>query len=132
MHELDTLIHLAKDAGTRAYAPYSNYTVGAALRSLDGTVYQGCNIENAAYPAGTCAERCALSKAVSEGAREFDAIAVVTRDGGSPCGICRQMMYEFAPNMRVVLAREDGNVTFDGTLSELLPLGFNRSSFTRE
>lgn len=70
----------------------------------------------------------ALVKAVSEGVREFDAIAVVTRDGGSPCGICRQMLSEFGPQMRVIIARDDGQITFDGNLSDLLPLAFNGSS----
>ena len=132
MHELNTLIQAAQEAGTRAYAPYSHYYVGAALRALDGTVFQGCNVESAVYPATICAERTALVKAVSEGVREFDAIAIVTRDGGSPCGICRQLLYEFSPRLRVVLANVNGEVTYDGKLSELLPLGFNAESLRAE
>lgn len=132
MSELESLIQAARDAGTRAYVPYSHYHVGAALRAVDGTVYQGCNVENASYPAGICAERVALVKAVSEGVMEFDTIVVMTRNGGSPCGICRQMMYEFSPNLRVLLVREDGEITFDGSLSQLLPLGFNASSLHAE
>jgi cytidine deaminase len=132
VHELHTLIEAAQEAGTRAYAPYSHYHVGAALRALDGTVFQGCNVESAVYPAGICAERTALVKAVSEGVREFDALAVVTRDGGSPCGICRQLLYEFSPQLRVVLARADGEVVYDGKLNELLPLGFTATSLRAE
>jgi cytidine deaminase len=123
----DSLIRDARVAGERAYAPYSRYYVGVALRTTNGITYLGCNVENASYPAGICAERVALVKAVSEGERQFDALAVVTRDGGAPCGICRQMLYEFAPQLRVIIARTDGHVVFDGTLSELLPLGFGPS-----
>ena len=127
MYDRDSLIRAAREARDRAYAPYSQYYVGAAIRSTDGVIYQGCNVENASYPAGICAERVALVKAVSEGVREFDSICVVTLDGGAPCGICRQMLYEFSPQMRVVIARTDGHVEFDGALSELLPLGFGPS-----
>ena len=132
MIDIDSLIRAATEAAEHAYIPYSNYPVGAALKAANGTVYQGCNIENASYPAGICAERVALVKAVSEGVREFEAIAVVTRDGGSPCGICRQMLSEFAPQMRVIMARADGQVTFDGKLTELLPHAFNGSSLLLE
>jgi cytidine deaminase len=125
--ERDSLIRAAREARDRAYAPYSQYFVGAAIRSVEGDIYQGCNVENASYPAGICAERVALVKAVSEGVRAFDSICVVTRDGGAPCGICRQMLYEFAPQMRVIIARVDGQVEFDGALNELLPLGFGPS-----
>ncbi len=121
IHELiKTAIAVAKNA----YIPYSNYPVGAALRAEDGTVYTGCNVENASYPISICAERTALVKAVSEGQRKFDLIAVATRNGGSPCGMCRQMLYEFAPDLRVVLADLDGNITGEVILSDLLPDGF--------
>ncbi len=119
-----TLITAAEKASHNAYNPYSRYPVGAALLASDGQIYGGCNIENAAYPSGICAERVALVKAVSEGQRRFDAIAVVTPNGGSPCGMCRQMLYEFAPNLRVILARTDGTIVYDGTLADLLPRGF--------
>lgn len=128
MSDTESLIRAAQEAAAHAYIPYSNYPVGAALQAANGRLYLGCNIENASYPAGICAERVALVKAVSEGVREFDAIAVVTRDGGSPCGICRQMLSEFGPQMRVIIARDDGQITFDGNLSDLLPLAFNGSS----
>lgn len=128
MSNTESLIRAAQEAAAHAYIPYSNYPVGAALQAANGRLYLGCNIENASYPAGICAERVALVKAVSEGVREFDVIAVVTRDGGSPCGICRQMLSEFGPQMRVIIARDDGQITFDGNLSDLLPLAFNGSS----
>ena len=118
------LIAAAASAAEQAYCPYSHYPVGAALEADDGVVFTGCNIENAAYPAGICAERVALVKAVSEGRRRFTRLAVVTRTGGAPCGICRQMLYEFAPDLRVIIADTAGNVVFDGALSALLPLGF--------
>lgn len=118
------LIAAAIAVSERAYCPYSGYHVGAALLGTDGIAYTGCNVENAAYPAGICAERAALVKAVSAGVQTFAALAVVTRDAGSPCGICRQMLYEFAPDLRVILADSDGAIHYDGALSALLPLGF--------
>jgi cytidine deaminase len=121
------LIQQAIDASTYAYIPYSQYPVGAALLSMDGRIFTGCNIESAAYPAGICAERTALFKAVSEGVKTFQAIAVVTRGGGSPCGICRQAMAEFAPTMRVIIADLDGKIHHDTTLDVLLPLNFGPS-----
>jgi cytidine deaminase len=126
--DLQALIQAARAAAAHAYIPYSNYRVGAALLAEDGTIYGGCNIENAAYPASICAERVALVKAVSEGVTQFAAIAVITRDGGSPCGHCRQALFEFAPGLRVIIAREDGAISFDGSLSDLLPLGFGPSN----
>lgn len=92
----------ALEARKFAYAPYSNYAVGAALQACNGTIYHGCNIENAAYTPGNCAERTAIFKAVSEGVRDFSAIAVVTQDGGTPCGVCRQVLREFAPNITII------------------------------
>ena len=110
----------------RSYCPYSNFPVGAALLCKDGTVFTGCNVENAAYGSTICAERTALVKAVSEGHRDdFVAIAVAGRsdDYCWPCGSCRQMLYEFAPNLTVLAARGDGSfVSFP--LRELLPHGF--------
>ncbi len=121
---VQSLLQQAIDVSRHAYIPYSHYPVGAALRARDGSVYTGCNVENAAYPATICAERAALVKAVSEGRREFDLIVVVTRNGGSPCGTCRQMLYEFAPALRVVIADLAGRIHADQPLNELLPLGF--------
>lgn len=121
---IQQLIQLAIATSQNAYIPYSHYPVGAALRATDGTIFTGCNVENASYPVTICAERTALVKAVSEGRRAFDTIAVVTRNGGSPCGMCRQMLFEFAPEMRVILADLQGNITLDCSLSDLLPHGF--------
>ncbi len=118
------LIDAAIAASQHAYMPYSNYRVGAALLAAGGAVYGGCNIESVSFTPTVCAERTALFKAVSEGERAFSAIAVVTRDAGSPCGVCRQMMYEFAPDLRVILADLDGNAQLVTTLRELLPHGF--------
>lgn len=118
------LIEAAIAASKHAYMPYSNYRVGAALLTASGAVYGGCNIESVSFTPTVCAERTAVFKAVSEGERAFSAIAVVTRDAGSPCGVCRQMMYEFAPDLRVILADLDGNAKLVTTLRELLPHGF--------
>lgn len=124
---LPELILAATAATEFAYVPYSHYPVGAALLTADGTVYTGCNVENAAYPACICAERVALVKAVSAGQRTFKSIAVTTRDGGSPCGTCRQMLFEFSPDMLVIMARFDGEITAQGTLREFLLHGFGPS-----
>ena len=120
------LVALAAKARERAYAPYSNFPVGAALRTGSGQVFTGCNVENAAYPLTTCAERTVLTKAVSEGEREFEAIAVVTATGASPCGACRQILREFGGpdgRLRVIIADTAGN-TKVFTIAELLPEGF--------
>ena len=119
----DALVQAARQARDMAYAPYSKYKVGAALLTKDGTIVSGCNVENAAYPATICAERTAVTKAVSEGHREFVAIAIVTGNGGSPCGICRQVMSEFAPHMPVILATPK-KIVAEYTLDELLPRHF--------
>lgn len=118
------IIGKAMEASRRAYVPYSNYRVGALLLAKDGRQFTGCNVENASYPATICAERTALVKAVSEGAQEFDLLVVATKNGGSPCGICRQMLYEFAPNLRVICVSFEGEVSIDAPLNELLPHGF--------
>ncbi|HLY28854.1 MAG TPA: cytidine deaminase [Aggregatilineales bacterium] len=120
------LIAAAQHARQYAYAPYSDYLVGAALLAPTGEIYSGCNVENAAYPSTICAERVALVKAVSEGIRNFNAIAVVTANGGFPCGSCRQMLYEFCPQATVIIADEGGQIIDETTLSALLPGGFGR------
>jgi cytidine deaminase len=121
-----SLVEQARQARERAYAPYSRFPVGAALLGRSGRVYTGCNVENAAYPLTLCAERTALFKAVSEGEREFEAIAVVTHSGAMPCGACRQVLREFGGingDLRVIVADLDDNLrTF--TIDELLPGGF--------
>jgi cytidine deaminase len=130
-HRYHDLIARARQAGEQAYVPYSHYPVGAALLTGDGRIFTGCNIENASYPACICAERVALVKAVSEGVRAFQALAVTTRDGGTPCGVCRQMLSEFGVDFAVVIADADGRITFEGTLADLLPHNFSASSLDR-
>lgn len=119
------LIEISKKAQEFAYAPHSKFKVGAALLCRDGSVYTGCNIENATYGATNCAERTAVFKAVSEGKRDFTAIAITSSGKGLtfPCGICRQVLSEFAPEIKVILEDEKGELhTF--MLSELLPHSF--------
>ena len=122
--ERQALIDLANETRKYSYAPYSHYPVGAALQTRTGRVYTGVNIENAAYPTGICAERVAIFKAVSEGEREFDVIAVVTNNGGSPCGACRQVMAEFGLDTIVWLADGNGKLVEETTVNELLPGAF--------
>ncbi len=119
----EELVQLALEARQRAYAPYSNYLVGAAVLADDGTVFPGCNVENAAYPSTICAERVALTAAVANGRRRFTAIAVATSNGGSPCGACRQVMAELGLEMAVYIADEHGNFRTT-TVRDLLPQYF--------
>ena len=118
------LIQLAIEVRERAYARYSNYKVGAALVTPSGKFFTGCNVESAAYPTSMCAERVAVFKAVSEGEREFVAIAVVTSNGGTPCGACRQVLAEFGLETVVLIADTQGNLKQEARLSELLPGAF--------
>lgn len=118
------LIQTALAARQWAYAPYSNYAVGAALLTASGRIYDGVNVENAAYPTGMCAERVAVFKAISEGEREFAAIAVVTANGGSPCGACRQVLSEFSRATVVWIANEKGELVEATSVAELLPGAF--------
>jgi cytidine deaminase len=118
------LIDLANTARQRAYAPYSNYPVGASLRTKTGRIYTGVNVENAAYPQTICAERVAIFKAVSEGEKEFEVITVVTDNGGSPCGGCRQVMAEFGLDTIVLMADRNGKIVKETTVKELLPDAF--------
>ncbi|WKA52538.1 cytidine deaminase [Planococcus liqunii] len=125
--EKEQLMTESKTARERAYVPYSKFKVGAALLTADGKVYHGCNIENAGYSMTNCAERTAMFKAVSEGERNFTALAVVADTKGpvSPCGACRQVIAEFcAPNMPVYLTNLNGDVQ-ETTVSELLPGAFS-------
>jgi cytidine deaminase len=122
--EKQSLIDLANEARRRAYVPYSNYPVGAALRTKSGRMFTGVNVENAAYPQTMCAERIAIFKAVSEGETEFEVISVVTNNGGSPCGGCRQVMAEFGLDTVVLLANGDGQLVKELTVSQLLPEAF--------
>ena len=122
--EKQALVDLANTARQRAYAPYSNYPVGAALRTKTGRIFTGVNIENAAYPQTMCAERVAIFKAVSEGEKEFEVISVVTDNGGSPCGGCRQVLAEFGLETIVLLADGNGKLLKETTVKELLPEAF--------
>ncbi|MBN1136188.1 MAG: cytidine deaminase [Anaerolineae bacterium] len=120
------LVEIARQARERAYAPYSHFPVGAALLGRSGRVYTGCNVENASYPLTICAEQTAVAKAVSEGEREFKAIAVITATGATPCGACRQILREFGGpdgDLRVIVADTAGHVRAF-TIAELLPAGF--------
>lgn len=121
------LVHAAMKARRWAYAPYSDYAVGAAVLSASGRVYDGANVENAAYPTSMCAERVAVFKAASEGERELVALAVVTANGGSPCGACRQVLSEFGRDTLVLIADAHGDVLDETTLRELLPGAFGPS-----
>jgi cytidine deaminase len=121
---LEKLIATARHARAWAYAPYSHYAVGAAVLTTGGRIYDGVNIENAAYPASICAERVAMFKAVSEGEREFSTIVIMTDNAGSPCGSCRQVMAEFGLATRVLLVDTRGNIRIDTTVDALLPEAF--------
>jgi cytidine deaminase len=117
------LVRQAIEARRRAYVPYSSFPVGASLLTRSGKIFTGCNIENASYGLTVCAERVAIWKAVSEGETEFEALAVATNIGGSPCGACRQVMAEFAPDMPVLIADLNGQIT-PLSVADLLPLAF--------
>jgi cytidine deaminase len=126
------LVEAAVQARQWAYAPYSHYAVGAALLTDSGKIYEGVNIENAAYPTTICAERVAVFKAVSEGERHFTAIAVVTSNAGTPCGSCRQVLAEFGVDTLVLIADADGSIVQETTVGDLLPGAFLPSDLARE
>jgi len=121
------LIEQAVEAWHKAYAPYSGYSVGAALLTESGEIYEGINIENAVYPLTICAERVAVFKAVSEGRKKFQAIAVVTKNGGTPCGSCRQVLAEFGLETLVLIADTSGELKNTYTVAELLPQSFGNA-----
>jgi cytidine deaminase len=125
------LIDLANEARRRAYAPYSGYKVGAALRTKSGKIYTGVNIESAAYPMTMCAERVAVYKAVSEGELEFEAISVVTDNGGTPCGGCRQVLAEFGLKTIVLIGDGNGKLLQETTVGDLLPGAFTPKDLPR-
>lgn len=138
MLEVKELIRQAIEAMGKAYTPYSGFKVGATLLAKDGTIYQGCNIENAAYTPCNCAERTAFFKAVSEGVREFEAICIVGGKDGvltdftAPCGVCRQVMMEFCEpdKFQIILAAGPEEYKIF-TLEELLPMGFGPKNLGR-
>ena len=132
------LVNLAIEARDHAYVPYSKFSVGAALLTKDGKVYQGCNIENASFGPTNCAERTAFFTAVYQGEREFEAIAIVGGKEGqpvselcAPCGVCRQVMREFCGNdFKIYLSKGDGTYT-EATLAEMLPFSFSSEDLNR-
>jgi cytidine deaminase len=130
--ERRSLIEQANQARRRAYVPYSHYPVGAALRTKSGKTFTGVNVENAAYPTTMCAERTAVYKAVSEGERAFEVIAVVTDNGGSPCGSCRQVLAEFGLDTIVLIANGAGELLQETSVRELLPGAFTPEQLTNK
>lgn len=130
----EKLMSMAKEAMTHAYAPYSGYKVGAALLCKDGSVYLGCNLENAAFSPTVCAERTAFFKALYDGHREFAAIAVCGgKDGiitkpSPPCGVCRQVMAEFCKEDFRIYLTDESDTIYEYSLDQILPMGFSSSS----
>ncbi|HMN29144.1 MAG TPA: cytidine deaminase [Caldilineaceae bacterium] len=120
MISAEELVRYALEARQLAYAPYSQYMVGAAVIAADGTIVVGCNVENASYGATICAERVALTSAIAQGKRQFLALAVATGNGGSPCGLCRQVMAELGPDMIVYISDGEGHF-HTTTVEALLP-----------
>jgi len=118
------LVQMAQEARKEAYAPYSGYAVGAALLTAGGQVFTGANVENAVYPVTMCAERVAVFSAVAAGERKFEALVVATRNGGTPCGSCRQVLAEFGLDTQVLMVDEDNRLAMETTVRELLPEAF--------
>lgn len=126
---MDELARLAREARAHSYSPYSNFKVGAALRASSGKLYSGCNVENCSYGLTVCAERVTLYKAISEGERGFDALAIFTEAETltPPCGACRQVLWEFSKDMLIILANPKGEKRL--RLQDLLPVPFGKGSF---
>jgi cytidine deaminase len=130
--DISRLLEAANAAKANAYCPYSNFPVGAAILCKDGSVFGGCNVENCAYPSGICAERSAISVAVSAGHRDFAAILVCSKIGDAfitPCGFCRQVIAEFG-NLEIILTKGNGEIK-RMKLTELLPLAFSPADLTK-
>ena len=121
------LVYIAYEARKKAYAPYSNFTVGAAILTESGKIFRGANIENASYGLTICAERVAAVSAVAAGEKKFKVIAIFADKLTSPCGACRQTLYEFAPDMKVISCGKDGNAKIT-TLKKLLPRAFRKDN----
>jgi len=130
-NDLRELIDIALAVRGKAYAPYSKYAVGAALRTGSGKIYTGVNVENSSYPLTICAERNAIFHAITEGDSDFEMIVIATENGGSPCGACRQVMAEFALDMNVVMVDKNGKIILQATVDELLPEAFTPKSLRK-
>lgn len=130
---MDLLIQAARDARERAYAPYSQYLVGASVQGSDGNIYSGCNVENISYGLSICAERNAIFQMVAAGCRELTAVAVVTKDGGTPCGACLQVMSEFVGKGEQVWVHcaSEGVECNSILLSDMIPYGFRSDEVRR-
>lgn len=128
----EKLVRMAIETRQNAYVPYSHYQVGAALLTSSGKIFCGVNIENAAYPTTMCAERVAVFKAVSEGEKKFEAIAVVTENAGVCCGGCRQVLAEFGLDTLVLIADDKGQVRCEVTVGDLLPGAFTPDQLPRK
>jgi cytidine deaminase len=126
--EHQQLLNAAAHARLNAYAPYSKFQVGAALLTKSGEIFTGCNVENASYGLTICAERSTVFKAIAEGQRSFQALALSLAVHGSPCGACRQVLHEFAPNLLILIANDSGQLLSQTTLDTLLPDPFGPSS----
>jgi cytidine deaminase len=124
-HGMDQLVAAAIEAAKRAHCPHSNYAVGAALRTVDGTISIGCNVESDSYPLTVCAERNAVAAAIVAGNHGATQIVIISPASGAPCGGCRQVLYEFAgPDLEVICAGPDGDISMVTTMRELLPHAF--------
>lgn len=128
----EMLVAQALRARSNAYAPYSNYAVGSAILSDNGEIYDGANVENAAYGSSMCAERTAIFKAVANGERKIQALAVVTQTGAFPCGACRQVLSEFSQETIIIVANDSGEILHETTLDELLPHSFGPKDLGKE
>jgi cytidine deaminase len=129
--QLTELVTAAREVRKWSYSPYSHYAVGAAVLTASGKIYDGVNVETAPYPTTVCAERVAVYKAVSEGERDFEAIAIVTENAGSPCGSCRQVLAEFGLDTIVLLVDAQGEIKLETTVAELLPNAFTPKDLPR-
>ncbi len=118
------LMAAAREARLHAYAPYSNFRVGAAVLTESGRIYPGCNVENASYGLSICAERAAVFRAVTEGETRLSALALCLKGVGSPCGACRQVIHEFGPGIPILICDPEGNLISETTLDRLLPDAF--------
>ncbi len=129
--KVQDLFERAREARKRAYAPYSEYPVGAALLTRSGKIFVGVNVENAAYPSGICAERSAVFSAVSQGEKAFDTIVIASENGGEPCGACRQVLAEFGMDLLVIASDADGEIQLEAKLKDLYPLAFGPEDLIR-